>query len=73
MEIDEGGHLRIDMVPIGGVGGSLQPKGCLLTLADSMFYFLANSVLIEYLNASLDRDYIQIELSGPGFIVNEYI
>lgn len=66
LEINEGGYLEIDMVPMGGLISKRLP----ITLADSTLS-VGKSALIEYLNGSLNIDYIQIDVSVLGFIVNE--
>lgn len=66
LEINEGGYQEIDVVPMGGLISKRLP----ITLADSTLS-VGKSVLIEYLNGSFGIDYIQIELSVLGFIVNE--
>lgn len=66
LEINEGGYQEIDVVPMGGLISERLP----ITLADSTLS-VGKSVLIEYLNGSFSIDYIQIELSVLGFIVNE--
>lgn len=63
-------YLGIDVMPMGG--GGLRSERLPVTLADSTLS-AGKSALIDYLNASWNIDYIQIEISMLGFIANEYI